>query len=241
MSFPKLLMEYLPYVNRKQHFWWRRFGLLCQLAATVAVLGWIPGNTAKLIAMAVIWAVGFGRITAIEFLAMAGVNILFAVLNAAALAAGIFRFDHPDFFGMPVYEYLMWGFYTLHASRLLEGEPPRNSQILALLAAGAFALPFATIADPMLLLLVATIGLALCFVLFHEPMDWAYAGYMAAVGAAIEYTGVGTGQWHYPDQEFGSVPLWFLAMWAGVGLFTRRLLLPFLAGKGVEPLVPRNL
>ena len=48
-------------------------------------------------------------------------------------------------------------------------------------------------------------------------MDVAYAGYMAALGALIEYVGVWTGQWHYPGQHFGGVPLWFLPMWAGVG------------------------
>jgi hypothetical protein len=46
------------------------------------------------------------------------------------------------------------------------------------------------------------------------------------LGALIEYTGVWTGQWHYPGRHLGGVPLWFLPMWAGVGLFTRRLVLP---------------
>jgi hypothetical protein len=176
--------------------------------------------------MAVIWAVGFGRITATEFLAMAGVNILFAVMNAAALARGIFRFNHPDLFGMPLYEYLMWGFYTLHTIRFLEGEPPRSQRIAAVAAAAVFALPFAAIGDPAYLLLTSTAVLAACFVLFHQRMDLAYAAYMAVLGALIECVGVSTGQWHYPGQPDGNIPLWFLTMWAGVGLFTRQLLLP---------------
>ena len=234
MRFSKLLIEILPYVNRNQHFGWRRFGLLCQLTATVVVLGWIPGNTTKLIAMTVIWAAGFGRIAATEFLMMAGVNLLFAVMNAAALARGIFRFDHPDFFGMPLYEYLMWGFYTLHTIRFLGGEPPRGQRIAALAAAVAFALPFATIADPAYLLLTSTAVLSACFVLFHQRMDLAYAAYMAVLGALIECVGVSTGQWHYPGQPDGNIPLWFLTMWAGVGLLTRQLLLPLIwkCGRG---------
>ena len=48
-------------------------------------------------------------------------------------------------------------------------------------AAIAFALPFALIADPAPLLAVAGLALAACLVLFHEPMDFAYAGYMAAL------------------------------------------------------------
>jgi hypothetical protein len=202
--------------------------LLCQLVATAAALGWVPVNPAKLAVMAVIWRLGFGRITAAEYLMMAAVNLLFVVMNSAALRRGIFRFDHPDFLGMPVYEYLMWGFYTLHTIRFLGGEAPRGRRVLAGAAAAAFALPFAAIADPALLLVASAAVLVGCIALFHERMDLTYAGYMAGLGALIEYVGVGTGQWHYPGQHYGGVPLWFLTMWAGVGLFTRRLILPLL-------------
>jgi hypothetical protein len=204
-----------------------RLVLLCQLLATAAVLGWVPGNTAKLMTMLVIWGIGFGRIRAAELGVMAAVNLLFVLMNSAALKRGIFRFDRPDFLGMPVYEYLMWGFYTLHAIRLLDGSASPG-KLMAASAAVAFALPFALIADPGLLLAASGLVLAACFFVFHEPMDLAYAAYMAALGALIEYVGVGTGQWHYPGQHFGGVPMWFLTMWAGVGLFTRRLILPFL-------------
>lgn len=202
--------------------------LLCQLLTTVAVLAWVPGNWAKLLTMVVIWGLGFGRLATAELLMMAGVNVLFALINSLALARGIFRFDHPDLLGMPVYEYVMWGYYTLHTIRLLGGKPPRGSFIVSAVAAMGFVLPFATIADPALLLLTSATLLAVCLALFHQRMDLFYAGYMAAVGALVEYVGVGTGQWHYPGQHYAGVPLWFLTMWAGVGLFTRRLLLPML-------------
>ena len=205
-----------------------RLVLLCQLLATAAALGWVPGNPAKLMTMLVIWGLGFGRIRAGELLAMGAVNLLFVLMNSAALKRGIFGFDRPDFLGMPVYEYLMWGFYTLHTIRFLDGEEPRGGLIPVLAAAAAFALPFALIADPALLLAVSAVVLAGCIVMFHERMDLAYASYMAALGALIEYVGVGAGQWHYPGRPYGGVPLWFLTMWAGVGLFTRRLILPLL-------------
>ena len=205
-----------------------RLVLLAQLLATVGALGWIPGNPAKLITMLVIWGLGFGRIQVAELQAMAAVNLLFVLVNSAALRRGIFVFDHPDFLRMPVYEYLMWGFYTLHTIRLLNGAAPPGPLIAASAAAAAAALPFALVADPTLLLAASGLVLAGCIALFHEPMDLAYAAYMIALGALIEYVGVGTGQWHYPGQHFGGVPLWFLPMWAGVGLFTRRLTLPLL-------------
>jgi hypothetical protein len=203
-----------------------RIALLCQLFATAAALGWVPTNSAKLIVLLIIWGAGFGRIRTAELAAMVVVNLLFVLMNSAALKRGVFRFDHPDFLSMPVYEYLMWGFYTLHAIRFLDGKAPSGRLIAATAAAAVFALPFALIADPVLLLAASGLALAACLLLFHEPMDLAYAAYMAALGALIEYVGVGTGQWHYPGQPLGGVPLWFLTMWAGVGLFTRRLILP---------------
>jgi hypothetical protein len=210
----------------------QRVIVLAQLPATAAVLGWVPGNPAKLLALLVVWGLGFGPIRVAEFLAMAGVNALFVLMNQAALRRGLFAFHHPDRLGMPVYEYLMWGFYTLHAIRLLDGAAPRGNVLLALAAAFAFALPFATVGNPPALLATSGLALAVGFVLFHEAMDFAYSAYMAAIGIVIEHVGVGSGQWHYPGSPLGGVPPWSLTMWAGIGLFTRRLLLPMLYRRG---------
>jgi hypothetical protein len=213
----------------------RRPILLCQLLTTAAILGWAPGNATKLLTMIVVWRLGFGRISFAELAVMAAVNLLFFVLNTAALLRGAFAFEHPDRLGMPIYEYLMWGFYTLHAIRLLGGAAPSGRRVVAIAAAATFALPFATIADPSSLLLWSAAALATALILFHEPMDLAYAGYMTAVGALIETVGVATGQWRYPEEAAGGVPLWFVTMWAGVGLFTRRLLLPLLVRRTAQP------
>ena len=217
-----------------------RLVLFVQLLATAATLGWVPGNPAKLMTMLVIWGLGFGRVRAAELLAMGGVDLLFVLMNAAALSRGSFVFDHPDLFGMPVYEFVMWGFYTLHTIRFLDGAAPRGRLIRAWAAAIAFALPFALIAAPAPLLTVAGLALAACLVVFHEKMDFAYAGYMAALGVLIEYVGVWTGQWHYPGRPYGGVPLWSFVMWAGVGLFTRRLIVPLLPHLADSRLHPQD-
>jgi hypothetical protein len=203
-----------------------RLRLLCQVLATIATLGWVPGNAAKLATMVVIWGLGFGRVRVAELAAMAAINLLFVVMNQAALKQGIFVFDHPDFLGMPAYEFLTWGFYTLHTARFLNGAPPEGRWIIVLLATGAFAAPFGTIADPDILFFVSALMLIVCFFLYHEPMDLAYAGYLALVGQLVEHVGEATGQWHYPGQPWGGVPMWLLTLWAGFGLFTRRLILP---------------
>lgn len=202
--------------------------LLVQLLATAVVLGWVPGNFAKLAAMLAVWAIGFRCVSRAELLVMLGVDAIFVVANSGALRNGVFRFDHPDLLGMPVFEFFMWGFYTLHTIRLVGGRPPRFQPIASLILVALFAAGFSTIRDPQLLLIVAAAIVAAGLGWFRERTDFAYAGYMVAVGALIEYVGVGTGQWGYPGAPLGGVPLWFVPMWGGVGLFTRRLFLPAL-------------
>ena len=178
--------------------------------------------------MVVVWGIGFRRIKAAELVAMAAINMLFVLMNQAALKQGIFAFNHPDFLGMPAYEFLTWGFYTLHTIRFLNGPPPQRRWITALVATGAFALAFGTIADPNLLFLATASMLVVFFAMYHEPMDLAYAGYLAVVGELVEHVGEATGQWNYPGQPWSGVPLWLPTLWAGIGLFTRRLVLPLL-------------
>ena len=197
--------------------------LLAQLGATLVVLGWLPGNPAKLVIMVLIWLIGFNRIAGAELVMMGAIDLLFVLMNLVALRRGIFTFDHPDLFGMPIYEYLMWGFYVLHTIRFLDGAPPRGHILVTVAVASGFAVTFATIAPPTLLLLASGSVLTIGLVVFHEKIDFAYAGYMAVLGALVEHVGVSTDQWHYPGHPWAEFPLWSLTMWAGVGLFSRRL------------------
>ena len=202
-----------------------RLGL--QLAGTIAILAWVPGNAAKLLAMLVIWRLGFGPVSRSEVVFMIGVNLLFICMNLGALRTGAFRFTSPDALGMPMYEFAMWGFYTLHTIRFLDGMPPGGRRGSGLIMAAALAVTFSMVSDPGVLTLLSGIVLAIGLALYREPMDFAYAAYMVLVGALIEYVGVWTGQWSYPGNPPGGVPSWFIPMWGSVGLFTRRLLLPF--------------
>ncbi|HZU87707.1 MAG TPA: hypothetical protein VE993_00475 [Stellaceae bacterium] len=200
--------------------------LLLQLLATVAVIGWMPGNFAKLAALLIVWAIGFHRLSSADLALMAAVDAIFIAADRGALRHHVFWFRHPDLMGLPVYEYLMWGFYALHTIRLVGGRCPRFRLFPTLPLTALFAAAFALIGDANLLLLASAAVLAAALLLHHEREDLIYAGYMIAVGALIEYVGTGTGQWSYPGAPYGGVPAWFVTMWGGVGLFTRRLLLP---------------
>lgn len=203
--------------------------LLLQIPAVLAILALVPGNGAKLAALLVVWALGFGRLSRAETAFYAAVCLFFTAMNAASLRQGIFAFSHPDLLGMPVYELFMWGFYLLHTWRVLQGPVPQGRRAQAWVLALLYSAAFAAIHDSQLLLLVTGALLAAALALFHEREDLAYTGYLMLLGAAIEYTGVHSGQWWYPGNPPGGVPLWFVTLWGGVGLFLRRLVLPLLA------------
>lgn len=210
----------------------KRIRLGLQLAGTIAILAWVPGNAAKLVAMLVIWRLGFGTVSRSEVVLMIGVNLLFICMNLGALRTGAFRFTSPDALGMPMYEFAMWGFYTLNTIRFLDGMPPGGRRWSGLIMAAALAITFSMVRDPGVLTLLSGILLAISLALYREPMDFAYAAYMVTMGALIEYAGVWTGQWSYPGNPPGGVPSWFIPMWGSVGLFTRRLLFPFVRQGG---------
>jgi len=205
-----------------------RLVLLFQLAATAAVLGWLPGNVIKLAVMVVLWGITFRRISSRELIIMAGVNVVFSLMDLGALHSGVFRFRRPDLLGLPVYEYFMWGFFTLHGLRFVGRMPETPRLTLSVVLAVLFAVPFATVTQPTLLFCTSSIVLIASLTLLREPVDFAYTGYLIAVGCVIEYVGVWTGQWTYPGSPPGGVALWFIPMWGGVGLFISRLLAPLI-------------
>ncbi len=209
-----------------------RIRLVLQVLGTIAILAWIPGNGAKLLAMMLVWAIGFGRISRPELVLMIGINLLFVLMNFGALRKGVFHFSSPDALGMPMYEFAMWGFYTLNTIRILDGKTPGGRRWLALIMAAALSVTFSTVGDPSVLTLLSGIALAISLALYSEPMDFAYAAYMVIMGVLIEYVGVRTEQWSYPGNPPGGIPYWFITMWGGVGLFTRRLLLPLMRRGG---------
>jgi hypothetical protein len=205
-----------------------RIRLLLQVPAVMLILAFVPGNPAKLAALLVLWVLTFGRLSKVETIFYVCVCAFFTAMNGASLKQGIFMFAHPDLLLQPVWELFMWGFYLLHTRRLLNGPAPAGRRATVWALALAYSAAFATIHDSNTLLMVTGVLLLLGLVLFHEPLDLAYAGYMVLLGALIEYTGVHSGQWGYPGNPPGGVPLWFITMWGGIGLFMRRLIVPIL-------------
>ena len=200
-----------------------------QLPLTLASLAFVPGGWPKLLAFLVCWVLTFGRITKPELVTYVLVSVLFSLMDIMAVRQGAFAFDSPELLGLPIWEFFMWGFYVLHCLRVLGGKAPDASRVMVVALAVMFAVPFVSLNDPWHLLAASASVLVIALGFFHEREDFAYLGYMVFLGALVEYCGVWSGQWHYPGEPGGGgVPLWFATMWGGIGLFTRRLILPLL-------------
>lgn len=203
-------------------------GLIAQGVGTLVILASGLPNLIKAGGLAVLWLVTFGRLSRPEWLLFLLANCFFTVMNVLSLKQGIFFFRAPDLLLLPYYEFLMWGFYLLHIKRMLNGPVPQSASWKLWALFVAFASCFGNIPNPELLLIATSGILAASYFWFHEPHDKHYLLYTVLVGALIEYTGVLSGEWGYPGNPPGGVPLWFIPMWGGVGFFFRRLILPML-------------
>lgn len=202
--------------------------LALQLILTLSILAWLPGNGVKLVGFLATWVLTFRHVTLRELGSYVGLCVMFSAMDIMAVRQGVFSFTHPDIAGLPIWEFFMWGFFVLHALRMLNGSPAVIKPFRVVPAAVLMALPFITITDQAWLFVSAVAVLAVGIVFFHESDDLKYIGYMILIGALVEYAGVWSNQWSYPGNPPGGVPFWFVAMWGGVGLYARRLLMPLL-------------
>lgn len=208
---------------------------LAQLPATALILAFVPSNIGKLMTLLVVWAITFRQISRNEAVLVLVICGFFTGMNAMSLRQGIFTFARPDVLGMPLYELVMWGFYVLHAKRVVQGPPAPKPGATVWILALSYSGAFATIRDPALLLLASGALLIVALVRFHARHDFFYVGYMIVLGAVIEYAGVLSGEWSYPGNPLGGVPAWFVTLWGGVGFFLHRLALPIVARYEATP------
>lgn len=209
-----------------------RLVLGLQALLTLGILAWDGNNLVKAGMLLALWLVTFGRLAAFEIGLFVIACVFFSIMNTLSLAQGIFAFTYPDLLGMPWWEFFMWGFYLLHTMRMIRGESPTRVEPAVIFVAIGYILAFSLIPDQNLLLAVTATLLIIGLMRFHERLDLAYTGYMVLLGAVIEYTGVLSGQWGYPEGPDTLVPIWFVTLWGGVGFLLRRLVLPILKKYG---------
>ena len=101
------------------------------------------------------------------------------LMDIMAVRQGVFTFTSPDFLGLPIWEFFMWGFYVFHCLRLLGGPAPRTSRNRGCSAHGAVRDPVRYFSPiPWLLLAASGTVLAIAVAFFHERwrlgLSWLY-------------------------------------------------------------------
>src|SRR5262245_18073463 len=125
-----------------------------QLGGTALLLVAVPSTGGKTLALLTWWRVTFGRLNRPEAIFFVAACCFFTLMDVLALRQGIFAFATSDVLGMPYYEPFMWGLCTMHIQRMLGGPAPEENSWTAWALVEPFALCFAAISDPQLLLLM---------------------------------------------------------------------------------------
>src|SRR6202030_138984 len=95
-----------------------------QFVGSLLVLSAVPSNGIKTLLLGLLWYATFGRLTRREWIAFGACCLLFTAMDIGSTRHGVFTFLHPTAGGLPLYEFFMWGFFVLHAMRMLGGPPP---------------------------------------------------------------------------------------------------------------------
>lgn len=209
------------------HKYVRIFLSFLQLMGTLVILFSPLSNLNKTMALLIFWLITFFPINVVELLLFISINIVFSVIDIMSIQKGIFFFNHPDIFGLPYYEFFMWGFYILHSTRVLGVSflPVTKIQVIAwLILVILYSLAFSHFVNSNTLLIATSSIICIFLSFFHAKQDWLYLAYFIFMGTLFEYLGVGFGEWGYPNPPWGGVAFWYVTLWGGVGVFAHRLL-----------------
>ncbi len=198
--------------------------LILQPALTLAILSVNISNLAQAWALLVLWTLTFRKISLREGVLFLIANIIFVVSDIGAIRNGFFKFESPDLVSLPYWEFLMWGFYLLHTSRMFPLRQKNNFEWKTLILAILFSQSFALIPNQLHLLVVTSSILLILLFLYHSREDLIYCGYLMVLGIFFETLGVWGQLWSYPGRDLGQAFLQFVIMWGTVGLLFKRLL-----------------
>src|SRR5262249_4411828 len=131
--------------------------MIGQLFGSAAILAFVPTNIGKLVAFIALWCLTFKRWTRGEWIFFFSAAVYFTYMDVSTLAQGIFWFNHPDYWAMPCYEPLLWGYLLINARHAVGGPTPKSSWKIGLIALIVFMLPYFVFTDQTVLFYV-TLG-----------------------------------------------------------------------------------
>jgi len=215
---------------------------LLQIFGTVGILMFVFNPLIKLVLLLIFWKLTFGKMTVEEYLIFVVASTAMTLSQILTPISHLFYFSTANFFTIPWYEIVMWGFYTLSAYRLIGAHKQFSaSSIIFLVLLSASFLFFNE--SHLSLLLASTFVLLLLFLHAHTKLDFAYALYFLLLAFIIEWTGHAASLWTYPNitsapHIFGIMPMWSIGFWVGSGILLGRIAVP-LAHKFVAYFLPK--
>ena len=196
-----------------------------QLLGTFAILAFVPTGTFKAVLLLLLWTITFWPIRKKEFLLFVLINIIFVFSDLGAIRNNFFSFTKPDIGALPYFEFFMWGFYLMHAKRMLNGRYPPRIEPVVILLASSFAAIFVIAPVGSAVLILSASVLLLSLWKFHERADVLYFTYLSGIGVIVEYIGLYFNLWQYSQGYLLSF-VQIIIMWGAAGLYFRRLVGP---------------
>lgn len=199
------------------------FLLITQLIITLLIIIYIPYPILQVILLISVWTLTFRKVTLQEILIFLISCLFYTIADYIVISKNIFTFTNTNIWNMPYYEPLMWGYYFVHAKRLI-GDYPVKNLTHGIIFTLMFISSLTFLKNEKAILITAALLLlvALCF-FFKTKYDFLYAGYFLFIGCIIEYIGTKTNIWSYHiDNHYA----WWIITWTGSGIVLYRTILP---------------
>ncbi len=201
----------------------KKSNLIFQLLLTLFILAFIRENFLKVAFLLPVWWMAFGGLKKNEIISFFLINFIFVVSDIGAIQNSFFKFSHPDVWGLPYWEFIMWGFYLLHTHRMFPAKVPKTLDLKLLILAIIFSQLFGIISDRNILLASTSGVLLFTLSFYHRKDDLLYCGYLMLMGIAVEFVGLRFDLWSYPQKDYNSALLQFVVMWGAAGIYFRHI------------------
>ncbi len=193
-----------------------RTRLILGLIITLLTLVFINSNIIQTIIFLITWSASFYPIKKDDLFFFSLICLIFIPQDILAISHGVFTFNDPDILGLPIWQFLMWGYWLFFSIRFIKQSSDQKIRFITIILLLIFSLCFTVSTEQTFILARSTIIIIIIFFFHHSKLDFAYFFVMIFLGTIVELLGIYTEIWLYPDNIY---PLWSINMWGGIGIF----------------------
>lgn len=216
---PETIGQLLQLKNNQKTETNRFFKLGLRLIVFLAILAFVPESTFKFVAFSLFALIAFHPLSRIEFILFIFVNIIYFIMDAAAIHNQFFAFEFTQILGMPYYEMLVWGIYYLIALRSVSNHPIPKSHRYFFLSFICFLMAFNASPTPELRSIFCLIILIISLIFSFNKQSLMVIILFLVMGLSVEQTGIYKGFWYYPNEVTNYIPIWSYLVWVASGFY----------------------